>query len=183
MMPEISLNILDVAQNSVTAGAKLTAISITADSAADLLTVSISDDGCGMTPEQVARVADPFFTTRKTRDIGLGVPFLKMSAEITGGTFNIESRQGEGTTVTVVFCLGNIDRMPMGDIGGTMTALIAANPDIDFVLEYAVDGAGFSADTRQFREVLGGDISLGEPAVIEYITGYINENIAECGRL
>jgi anti-sigma regulatory factor (Ser/Thr protein kinase) len=180
MMPEISLNILDVAQNSVTAGASLTEIEIHADHAEDTLTVSIRDNGHGMTEEQVKRVADPFFTTRTTRKVGLGVPFFKMAAELTGGSFRIESTPGVGTETTAVFGLRHIDRMPLGDMAGTMTALIGPNPDLDFLLRYTVDENGFVMDSREVRAILDG-IPLSEPEVLSYIAGFINEHMDACG--
>ena len=180
MMPEISLNILDVAQNSVTAGASLTEIDVIADRPADTLEVVIRDDGRGMTPEQAERAADPFFTTRTTRKVGLGIPFLKMAAELTGGSFGIESAPGKGTIIRSVFGLTHIDRMPMGDLAGTMTALIGPNPDIDFILRYRVDLNGFELDTREMRSILEG-VPLSEPEVLGYITGFINENIEAAG--
>jgi anti-sigma regulatory factor (Ser/Thr protein kinase) len=180
MMPEISLNILDVAQNSVTAGSTLTEITITADRAKDRLTVSVRDNGRGMTEEQVRRVTDPFFTTRTTRKVGLGVPFFKMAAELTGGSFRIESTPGVGTEITAVFGLGHIDRMPLGDMAGTMTALIGPNPSLEFLLRYTVDENGFVMDTREIRKILDG-VPLSEPEVLSFITGFINENIDACG--
>ena len=179
-MPEISLNILDVVQNSVTAGASLTEVGIAADTAADTLEVTVQDNGHGMSPEQVERVTDPFFTTRTTRKVGLGIPFLKMAAEITGGSFHIESSLGVGTRTTAVFGLRHIDRMPMGDIASTMTALIGPSPDIDFILRYRVDDKSFVLDTREMREILEG-VPLSEPAVLTYVADYINENLAETG--
>lgn len=178
MLPEISLNILDVAQNSVRAGAKLTEISVEIDTAADTLSVIIKDNGCGMTPEQVQRVADPFFTTRTTRKIGLGVPFFKMAAENTGGSFSIESEVGKGTVVTAVFGLSHIDRMPLGDMTFTIHSLVTLNRDIDFVYRYSVDGRSFALDTREFREILGG-VPLNTPEVSAYIKEYLEENKAE----
>ena len=180
MMPDISLNILDVANNSVTAGAMLTEIDITADTAADTLEVMISDNGKGMSEEQVMQVADPFFTTRTTRKVGLGIPFLKMAAELTGGSFGIESTPGKGTKLKAVFGLAQIDRMPLGDIASTMTALVGPNPDIDFILRYRVDANGFGLDTREMRNILDG-IPLSEPEVLGYIAGFINENIDAVG--
>ena len=115
MMPEISLNILDVAENSTRAKASLVEITVDTDVAADTLTVVIKDDGCGMTEEQVAQVIDPFYTSRTTRKVGLGVPFFKYAAESTGGSFFIRSQVGVGTVVTAVFVLSHIDRMPLGD--------------------------------------------------------------------
>lgn len=181
MMPELSLNILDVTQNSVTAGATLIQISISADTAMDRLTIQISDNGCGMTEEQVRNVTDPFFTSRKTRKVGLGIPFFKMAAELTGGSFTIESQVGVGTTTTAIFGLSSIDRMPLGNMADTMSVLIGPNPDIDFVLTMEKDGAGFVMDTRSFREVLGPEIPLSEPQVLQYVESFINENIdADC---
>lgn len=181
MMPELSLNILDLAQNSVTAKATLITITVAADTQKDTLYIAIQDNGCGMSDDKVKKVTDPFYTTRTTRKVGLGIPFFKMAAELTGGQFRIESAPGVGTTTSAVFGLGHIDRMPLGDMPGTMTALIGPNPDIDFILSYSVDSCGFTMDTREFRTVLG-DVKLSEPAVLEYISGFIAENMAECGK-
>ena len=109
MMPEISLNILDVAENSTRAGASLVQITVDVQPEADKLTVIITDDGCGMTPEQIRQVTDPFYTSRTTRKVGLGVPFFKFAAESTGGSFSIESEPGKGTMVTAVFTLNHRD--------------------------------------------------------------------------
>ena len=178
MMPEISLNILDVTENSVRAGASRIEVFVDADTARDSLTVTIRDNGCGMTAEQVAQVTDPFFTTRKTRRIGLGVPFFKLSAEQTGGSFRIESEPGAGTTVTAVYVLSSIDRMPLGDIGGTMKQLIVMHEDRDFTLRLSLDGRSFTLDTAEFREVLEG-IPFSTPDVQAYIDEYLKENISE----
>lgn len=181
MMPELSLNILDIAQNSVSAGSKLTEIDVRIDSQSDILEITISDDGCGMTEEQIAHVTDPFYTTRTTRKVGLGVPFFKMAAELAGGKFNISSTKGVGTTTYAAFQLSNIDRMPLGDMAGTMTSLIGPNPDIDFVYRFERDGKSFILDTREFREILGEDVSLSNPDVLAYAKAYIDENTEECG--
>ena len=178
MLPEISLNILDVAQNSISAGAALTEISVVIDTASDSLTVVIKDNGCGMNEEQLKAVTDPFYTTRKTRKIGLGVPFFKMAAENTGGSFEISSAVGQGTTVKAVFGLSHIDRMPLGDMTFTIHSLITLNSDIDFLYRYSVDGKGFTLDTREFREILGG-VPLNSPEVSEYIKSYLDENTNE----
>ena len=180
MMPEISLNILDVAQNSVRADATLTTIKIAADTAADRLLTSVTDNGRGMTADQVEHVIDPFFTTRTTRKVGLGVPFFKMAAEITGGSFSIESTPGVGTCTTAIFVLSSIDRMPLGDIASTMVSLIGVRPDLDFILDYSVDDKSFVMDTREFKAVLEG-VSLGEPEVQKYIMEYITEGVRNCG--
>lgn len=181
MMPEISLNILDVAQNSVTAGASLVTVSVTAESERDLMTVSISDNGRGMTEEQVRHVTDPFFTTRTTRKVGLGVPFFKMAAELAGGDFSIESTPGVGTTTRASFRIGHIDRMPLGDLAGTMSSLVGPSPEIDFVLRVEMDGETFAMDTREFRAVLGEGVSLSEPEVLSYLEEYVRDGMAQIG--
>ena len=129
MMPEIALNILDVAENPVRAGAKVVTITVEIDEAADTLGVTIADDGCGMSEEQTAHVTDPFFTTRTTRTVGLGVPFFKQAAELSGGSFSIVSRLGEGTAVHAVFGLRSIDRMPLGDVSGVIHDLVTFHPE------------------------------------------------------
>lgn len=178
MMPEISLNILDVTENSTRAGAKLVQLVVAADHKADTLTIKISDDGCGMTPEQVEQVTDPFFTTRTTRKVGLGIPFYKYAAESTGGSFAIASKVGEGTTVTAVFGLSHIDRMPLGDITSTIHTLIVYHPETDFVYTYQVDDRSFVLDTREFKEILG-DVPFSEPEVSQYIMDFLTENKAD----
>ncbi|MBE6855159.1 MAG: sensor histidine kinase [Ruminococcus sp.] len=178
MMPELSLNILDVAENSIRAEASLTEISVTADTAADTLTVVISDNGCGMTEEQCSAVCDPFFTTRTTRKVGLGVPFFKQAAESTGGSFSIRSVPGEGTVVTAVFGLSHIDRMPLGDMTATVHTLVTMHCDTDFLYTYSVDGRSFVLDTREFREILGG-VPFDTPEISAYIKDFLSENKRE----
>ena len=177
-MTEISLNVLDVSENSTRAGASLVTIQVTADTDADKLTIVIKDDGCGMTAEQVEHVTDPFFTTRTTRKVGLGIPFFKYAAESTGGSFRIESQPGVGTTVTAVFGLSHIDRMPLGDMNATIHNLIVYHPDTDFCYTYTYNGASFTLDTREMREILGG-IALNTPEISEYIMEYLKENQKE----
>ena len=179
-MTEISLNILDVAENSVKAGATLTEISVTADNKSNLLTVIIKDNCCGMDENQLANVTDPFFTTRTTRKVGLGIPFFKESAEAAGGSFKITSKVSVGTTVTAEYELNHIDRMPMGDIASTIHTLVTMHEEIDFLFTYCIDHNEFVLDTRDFREILGG-ISFKEAEVSNYIRDYLKENIASVG--
>ena len=178
MMPEISLNILDVAENSTRAGASLVQITVDVQPNLDRLTVIIADDGCGMTKEQVERVTDPFYTSRTTRKVGLGVPFFKLAAESTGGSFSIESEPGKGTTVTAVFTLNHIDRMPLGDMTATIQTLIQGHPDTDFLYVYRCGEKEFSLDTREMRAILG-DVSLTTPEISSYIKDYLTENKLE----
>lgn len=174
-MTEISLNILDVAENSTRAGAGLVTITVAADFTTDTMTIIIEDDGCGMTPEQVSHVTDPFFTSRTTRKVGLGVPFFKYAAESTGGSFTIQSQVGIGTTVTAVFILSHIDRMPLGDISSTIHTLIVYHPETEFIYHYRYNENTFTLDTREFRQIVG-DIPFDTPEISSYILEYLQEN-------
>ena len=177
-MTEISLNVLDVAENSTRAGASLVTITVHADFPSDRLTIVIDDNGCGMTEEQVTQVTDPFFTSRTTRKVGLGVPFFKFAAESTGGSFTITSKPGVGTTVKAVFVLSHIDRMPLGDINTTVHTLVVYHPETDFLYRYQYNDRSFTLDTREFRQVLG-DIPFDTPDISAYIMDYLNENKLE----
>lgn len=178
MMPELSLNVLDIVQNSVKAKASLISISVLKDTQQRELSISIKDNGCGMTKEQVTRVVDPFYTTRTTRKVGLGIPFFKLSAELTGGRFHIESEPGIGTEISAVYCYEHIDMMPLGDMASTMVSLISVNPDIDFVYTYKKDGQGFALDTREVKTILEG-LPVNSNEVLSFIRQYIEENEEE----
>lgn len=180
-MTEISLNVLDIAQNSIKAGAKLIEISCLIDTKNDSLVISIKDDGCGMSAEQLARVTDPFFTTRTTRKVGLGVSFFKMAAEMTGGNFEITSEQGVGTNVTARFVLSSIDRMPLGNMSDTIETLIVYNTQIDFIYTYTVDDECFTLSTTEMKEILGG-IPLDSPDVVAYIREFLTENTSTANK-
>ncbi len=153
-------------------------ITVDADFTSDRLSIVIDDNGCGMTPQQVEQVTDPFFTSRTTRKVGLGVPFFKLAAESTGGSFTIRSEPGVGTTVTAVFVLSHIDRMPLGDINTTIHTLVIYHPETDFVYRYRYNDRSFTLDTREFRQVLG-DIPFASPEISAYIMDYLSENKLE----
>ena len=173
-MRELSLNVMDVAQNSVRAKASLVTITVDESDKDDFLQISIADDGCGMTEEQVQQVIDPFFTTRTTRKVGLGVPLFKLSAEQTGGSFGIKSKLNVGTTTTARYVKSHVDMTPLGDINDTVKILIQCNPDIDFVFTHTTDLGSFTLDTRELRAVLEG-VSLDTPDVLEWISAYLKE--------
>lgn len=128
-MKEIALYTLDIAQNSITARARH--LDIALEEGLEAITLTIADDGTGMSPELLARVSDPFTTTRTTRKMGLGIPLLRLAAEQTGGRVSIESTLGVGTTVTAVFCPGHIDCPPVGDMAGTVTLLVQGAPELE----------------------------------------------------
>lgn len=154
-MRELSLNVLDIAQNSISAGAKLIEIDIREDTAKRLLTIRIADDGCGMTREKLKSVIDPFYTTRTTRKVGMGVPLFRMAAEMTGGSFEIDSEPGKGTVVTALFHTDHVDFVPLGDICSTVTMLICMNTDRDFRYCRQKDQKDFTMDTRELRPNAG----------------------------
>ena len=177
-MLELSLNVLDVAQNSVSAGADVITITVEEERPRDLLTITILDNGRGMTSEQINRVCDPFYTTRTTRKVGLGVPLFKMAAEMSGGSFSIESEPSKYTKVAASFGLSNVDRMPLGDMASTMCSLIGCNPTLRFIYRCRVDEKEFTLDTDELRQTLQ-DVPLNEPEVLQWIREYINENTEE----
>jgi anti-sigma regulatory factor (Ser/Thr protein kinase) len=178
-MNEISLNILDVAENCVTADASLVEIDVIADSESDSLTVKIIDNGRGMSEEVLKKVTDPFYTTRTTRRVGMGTSLFKMAAEYTGGKFEILSEVGKGTTVTAVFGLSHIDRMPLGDMTATIHSLITLHTGIDWVYRFKFDDNEFSVDTREIKEVME-DVPMNDPDVSGFIKDMLRENHAEC---
>lgn len=177
-MKELSLNILDIAENSVKAGATLITVSLT--QAGNVLTIEITDDGCGMDAETVRRVTDPFYTTRTTRKVGLGLPLLKLEAEQTGGTLTVTSRtaaqcpDGHGTTVRATFHTDHIDCMPLGDVTATLLTLIQGHPQEELAFSHRTDAGSVTLDTRQLREVLG-DVPLDTYEVLKWIEGYLRE--------
>ena len=176
-MQELSLNILDIAQNSVRAKASLVTITMEEDTVEKTLRLSVADNGCGMTEEQVAHAMDPFFTTRTTRKVGLGISFFKLTAEATGGSFSIDSTLGAGTT-TAFYHTGHIDMMPVGDMVSTMVTLISMNPEMDFVYRHTLDGRQFVLDTREIKEVLE-DVPIDAPEVVQFIRETLLEGEAE----
>ena len=181
-MKELSLNILDVAENSVKAGASLTEILI--DEEGNKLTLTFRDDGCGMSSEIVKSVIDPFYTTRTTRKVGLGIPLLKLAAEQTGGELSIESRTQEefpenhGTVVSAVFFKDHLDFTPLGDVVSSIVTLIQGHPDADFYFHLRKEEKQVELDTRQLREVLG-DAPLNAYEVINWIEEYLLEQYGE----
>lgn len=180
-MKELSLNILDITENSVKAGATLTEIVIEETDTA--LKLVIKDDGCGMSAETVKSVIDPFYTTRTTRKVGLGIPLLKLAAEQTGGSLEIvsEARSEDGchgTVVTASFFKNSIDFTPLGDVVSTITTLIQGHPDTDFLFRHKAKGGEVSLDTRELRGVLG-EVPLNSYEIIKWIEEYLREQYAD----
>ncbi len=179
-MRELALHLLDIAENSVAARAANITIDIHSDTQSDRLKMSIRDDGCGMDAVTVARVTDPFVTSRTTRKVGLGLPFLKMAAEMCNGGLDIQSKKGEGTQVTVEFQLSHIDRMPMGDLGATFVSLLVGSPQINWIFRCHKDGQTFQFESAPILELLDG-VPLTEPGVLAYLREMINTGVSEMG--
>ncbi len=174
-MRELSLNILDVAQNSITAGASLITIEVNENTVDHTLLIGIYDNGKGMSEEQVRSVIDPFFTTRTTRKVGMGIPLFKMAAEQTGGNLEIKSELGVGTEVRAYFKTDSVDFTPLGDVASTVQMLITMNTDRDFLYKHSVDGKDFIADTREIKGILG-DVPLDTYEVSQWLIEFIKEN-------
>lgn len=178
-MKELSLNILDIAQNSVTA--KSTLIRIDLAETDETLKITISDNGCGMSKEMVENVTSPFTTSRTTRKVGLGIPLFKMAAEQTGGHLSITSKSEKdfpddhGTVTSALFYKNHLDYTPLGDIINTIVTLIQGMGDIDLVFTHKSDTLDVLLDTREVREALGGEIPLSTPDVLVWITEFLKE--------
>ncbi len=175
-MKEISLHILDIAENSVNAGATEIKIFVAENIKKDELIINIKDNGCGMDAERAKRITDPFVTSRTTRKVGLGIPFFKAAAEACDGNLVIKSEVGKGTEIAVKFRHSHIDRMPLGDLKGTFLDLLIGYPEIHWIFRYEYNENSFDFDSLPVREVLG-DLPLSDPQVIRYLRNSISEGI------
>ena len=178
MMRELADNIMDIAQNSISAGASLTEVHITVSQEDDRITFVFRDNGCGMSEEMVRSVMEPFTTSRKTRKVGLGLPLLRQTAEMTGGSISVESTVGVGTVVTASFGLTHIDRPPMGDVAGAWFSLVMMNPDTDFLFTYDHNGKDFTFDTRIIRETVA-PLPLNQMEIAGWIKDCLSTEINE----
>lgn len=177
-MKDLSMHIMDILQNSTRAGATEIGLDVIENKVADTLTLRFTDNGCGMDADTLSKVLNPFFTTRTTRKVGLGLSLIKQNAEQTGGSLDITSEKGKGTVVTATFGYSHIDRPPMGDLAGTIVLTASAYPDIRFIFHYKADEVDYVFDTKEVLEVLDG-ISIQEPEVIQYLKEMIQENIKQ----
>lgn len=179
-MIELSLNILDIVQNSIKAGASRINITLTESKSMDKLEIEIKDNGSGIPEEQLSKVADPFFSTRKTRTIGMGLPLLRYHANLAGGDISIKSHEGEGTTVKAGFVLSHIDRQPVGDIAGVMTILMSANPEIEFIYAHKTDKGEYTFSSAEILDYL--EIgNFNNSQLLKDIKEMIIENLKEIG--
>ena len=176
MLDDLSLHMMDIAENSTGAGASRVEIRLLELPGQDRLVFSVEDDGRGMDEDLLRQVHDPFCTTRTTRRVGLGIPFLKQAAEACGGGLEIVSKPGEGTRIEAVFGYGHIDRPPLGDIGGVLQALACEAQTVCVRYAHQTNGGCFAVDTDQLQQELG-DVPLAEPAVLRWLRQYTNEQV------
>lgn len=182
-MREIALHLLDIVENSVTALAKNIRVEISVDLCLDKMSVIVEDNGKGMDAETVARVVDPFVTSRTTRKVGLGIPLLKAAAEACNGTLELQSTPGKGTRLKVTFQHSHIDRMPLGDLASTFLSMLIAHPDVHWLFVYrsilsdGTPGAEFIFDDRPVKDTLE-DVPLTEPDVLAYLRETLQSGVA-----
>lgn len=177
-MEDLSLHILDIVENSIAAGANRIEIRILEDIKKDIFSIEIKDNGKGLSQEALKKVTDPFYTTRRTRRVGMGLPFLSQSAKEADGNISITSEEGRGTIVYAYFKHSHIDRKPLGNIVDTLIVLIAGNPDIDFFYEHRRKSNTYSIDTKEIRSELGG-VPINSSEVIGIIKKDIRKGLKD----
>jgi hypothetical protein len=177
-MKDLSLHILDIVQNSIRAKATLIRISIEENLEENQLIICISDNGRGMSPEELIRACDPFYTSRTTRKVGLGLSLFKQNAEMTGGSFQIESEPQVGTVVTALFTLNHPDRPIMGDLTGTLLLLICSDDGSDYLFKYETKVGFYGFDTREIKETLG-DVPINHPEIRAFLGKMIRQNLEQ----
>ena len=183
MLEDLSQHILDIAENSLNAGASRVEITVELDGNRNLLKLAVKDDGRGMDAETGVKVLDPFYTTRTTRRVGLGLPFLKQSAELCGGSLCLDSVPGEGTTLRADFVLDCIDRPPLGNIPSTLVTLLAGAPAIHWIYRHVCDGRAFTFDSEEVVAVLEDPEMLRSAEVALWLRDFLRENIESTERL
>lgn len=169
---------MDIAQNSIRARATRIEIRVDEHAADDALAITISDNGEGMDEDTARKAVDPFFTSRATRKVGLGIPLLKQNAEATGGQLSIRSAPGEGTALKATFGRSHVDRPPAGDIAGTVVLLAVANPGVEVRYRHASDKGSYLFDSSEIRAFLG-NAPMDDPEIARALREMIAENIKE----
>jgi anti-sigma regulatory factor (Ser/Thr protein kinase) len=173
-MEDLSLHILDIAENSINAGARNISIVVEEELHLDRLTIEIADDGKGMSAEVAERAADPFYTTRKTRRIGMGLALLKEAAAMANGRLEIRSLPNSGTTIRATFQLNNIDRKPLGNMAETITALLATENQVDILYRHSRGGKSVVFDSKHVQSQLG-DILLNSTEALSLVRTYLEQ--------
>jgi len=177
-MHELSLHILDLVENGISAGGNRLLIEVQESSVDDRLTLSVEDNGCGMPEDKIRGIDDPFVTTRKTRWVGLGLSLLASAARRCAGDISVHAQPEKGTRVTATFRRAHIDRAPLGDMASTLSILIAGHPHIDFRYAHRVDGKEFVLDTRDLKTELR-DLSVSDPMVVHQVAEFVRRSLAD----
>jgi len=177
---ELALHIMDLAENGLNAGATLIEIAVNEERTANRLAITIRDNGHGIPERLVNAVLSPFFTTRTTRRVGLGLSLFREASHRCEGSFELKSEERKGTEVSATFRLDHIDLAPLGDMGSTLSCLIMGNPGVDFLYRHHVDDRAFELDTRKVKSELEG-VDINEPEVVQFIGSWINESLSELG--
>lgn len=178
-MVDLAMHMMDIVQNSIRAQAHEIGIGFFEESCNHTLTFRVNDNGCGMNRETVEKLADPFFTSRTTRRVGLGIPFLKMTCEQSGGSLRVQSEAGVGTIVEAVYRTDHPDCLPLGDIAGYTALLMQANPGIHMRFAYRIDQSFFAIDTHELKEQ---GIDLQYPEMMPAVKEFIGLNLKEIYR-
>lgn len=175
-MNELSLYLLDIVQNSIKADSKNIIINIIEDTKEDLLSIEVIDDGKGMSEETLKKVTDPFFTSRLTRRVGLGIPIFKELCETCLGSFQIKSQEKKGTRLIGTLKHSNIDRPPMGNIVDTIYTLIINDEKVEILYNHSFNDKKFTLNTKELKQILDG-ISFKQMDVMIWIKDYIKEGL------
>ncbi|MCX7883862.1 MAG: ATP-binding protein [Caloramator sp.] len=177
-MRELSLHIMDIIENSISAKATLICLEIIEDKNNDILKIIVKDNGCGIDEQDIERVKDPFVTSRKTRKVGLGIPLFEAACLRCEGRLNIKSKKGKGTEIEALMKYSHIDRAPLGRIEDTIVSILLY-PQLDIEYRHVVNDKEFIFDSREIKKVIGEDLTL--PNILQWIKEYIKEGIEEIG--
>ncbi len=179
-MLELAMHILDIAENSVRAGATTVIVNVMENEETDSLIIEITDNGKGMDQDEITKALDPFYTTKKVRRIGLGLPLLREACRRCDGMFTIESEKDKGTHIVARFKHSHIDRQPLGDMASTLLMLITGNPDMDFIYTHTKNDVTFTLNTGTIKEAIE-DVPINNPEILRFIKTMINEGLEEIG--
>lgn len=178
-MQEISLHLLDIARNSIEAGATRVEILIEEDLQEDVLRLEVLDNGSGMNEETLRKIVDPFFTTKqKGNRVGLGIPLLQAATQRCDGKFSIKSSPGQGTTVSACFRHSHIDRMPLGNIPGTIALLLTSGKEVDILYTHRIGGKEMVFDSAEIRRRLDG-LPIYNPVILEWVSSYLEKELED----
>ena len=177
-MKDLSMHVLDIAQNSIRAKASEITIAIEENPQSDKYIITIEDNGCGMDANELSKAIDPFYTSRTTRKVGLGLSLFKQNAENSGGSFSISSQKNKGTKLTAVFGFSNIDRPVLGDITGTLLILFSSDDEINFTYSHKTDKGEFMVKTSEIKEMLDG-VPINNPEIRSFLIDYLSTNLKQ----